>query len=85
MQNMTVKDTLIYDNVTYDDGTLIGLYQDARANFKQRRQLLEAKKLNRSMNDYLSVAIARLQYQIVKEEHDLLLREMIKRGISITI
>jgi hypothetical protein len=85
MQNIAGKDVLFYDSVAYDDSTLIALYKEARANFKRRRSFLETKRLNERMDDYLSVTIARLQYQIVKEEHDLLLKEMMKRGISITI
>lgn len=85
MQNMTVTNTLIHDRVQYDDCTLIDLYYKAQNNIKKRRRLLETRQSDKGMQDYLSVAIARIAYQIVKEEHDLLLKEINKRGLTITI
>lgn len=84
--DMTVSGISVkHDNVEYDDYTLVELFRKAQKDIKKRRKFLKSKQSDMNENDYLSVAVARLAYEFVKEEHDLLLREIQKRGLTLTI
>jgi len=81
---MTVKHnhiTFYNDSIRYDDQTLVALFYKAQEDIMKKQSMFEKRQTNRNEHDYLSYAIARLAYEFAKEEHDVLYKEVKKRGL----
>lgn len=79
MQSCELK--IVNKSLNYDDNTLVEIYSKLKRDFNKKKNSFECNLRNLDKNNYLRLAVSRLEYEFVKEELNAFSGEITKRGL----
>lgn len=80
MKNCELK--IITKSLNYDDEAVVENYLRLKYDYNVKKKVFESNLCNLDKNNYLRLAVSRLEYEFTKEELNAFSGEMARRGLS---